>query len=291
MGHTVGIAGQSFVLNCNGSNFASLFVILKPFHDRHGAGESADAVQAVLRAKFIEGIDDAQVAIFGAPPVDGLGNAGGFKLMVKRHAATRTLPVLEKQTDGLVAAANKQPGLVGVFSMFRANTPQLFVDVNREKCKRLGVALNDVFGALQTFLGGYYVNDFNRFGRTWQVNLQAKAEFRDQAAKVRRLEVRSAGGAMVPLGTLATIRDSTGPMMITRYNSVTATAINGSWTPGTSSGQAAEKMDALAAEHLDHTMEPEWTELTLPGEAGGEHRAVDLPLVHPLRLPHALGRV
>ena len=118
---------------------------------------------------------------------------------------------MQNQANGLAAAANQQPGLAGVFSMFRANTPQLFVDVDREKCKRLGVPLSDVFGALQTFLGGYYVNDFNAFGRTWQVNLQARADFRDQAAKVRRIEVRNDRGEMVPLGTLAAVRDSTRP--------------------------------------------------------------------------------
>ena len=277
VGHTVGIAGQSFLLNANGSNFASLFVVLKPFHDRHEADQSADAVQAALRKEFMEKIDDAQVAVFGAPPVDGVGNAGGFKLMVK-DTSNEGLENLQNQANTLAAAANQQPGLVGVFSMFRANTPQLFVDVDRQKCKRLGVPLNDVFGALQTFLGGYYVNDFNEFGRTWQVNLQARADFRDQAAKVRRIEVRNSRGDMVPLGTLATVRDSTGPMMITRYNGVTAAALNGAWMPGTSSGQAVEKMDKLAAEKLDPTMSTEWTELTLQEILAGNTALLIFPL-------------
>jgi len=277
VGHTLGIAGQSFILNANGSNLASLFVILKPFDKRHGADETANGVQAVLRRAYLENVEDAQVAVFGAPPVDGLGNAGGFKLMVK-NISDKPLPELQAQANQLCLAANQEKGLVGVFSMFRANTPQLFIDVDREKCKRLTVPLSDVFNALQTFLGGYYVNDFNEFGRTWQVNLQASSDFRDQAARVRRLEVRNAQGDMVPLGTLATIRDSSGPMMITRYNNVSAAPINGAWLPGVSSGQATAMMEGLAGKHLDPTFDTEWTELTLQEKLAGNTALYIFPL-------------
>jgi multidrug efflux pump len=277
--HTMGIAGQSFLLNANGSNLASLFVILNPFDKRHGEVDSAVHVEKVLRKAFTEGINDAVVGVFGAPPVDGLGNAGGFKLMIK-DISDKGLPDLQEQANKLSAAANQEPGLVGVFSMFRANTPQLFIDVDREKCKRLDVPLNDVFLALQTFLGGYYVNDFNEFGRTWQVNLQAGADFRDQAAKVRRLEVRNNQGDMIPLGTLATIRDWSGPMMITRYNNVTAAPINGAWTPGTSSGQAASTMEKLVADPkvFDPVFTDEWTELTLQERLAGNTALYIFPL-------------
>jgi multidrug efflux pump len=277
VGHTLGIAGQSFLLNANGSNFASLFVILKPFHDRHGDDETAPAVEGKLRRAFMEKIDDAQVAVFGAPPIDGLGNAGGFKLMVEDRS-NEGLPNLQQQTSELVAAGNQTPGLVGLFSMFRAETPQLFVDVDRVKCKSLGVPISDVFNALQTYLGGYYVNDFNEFGRTWQVNLQAGEKFRDQAAKVRKLEVRNAQGDMVPLGTLAVIRDSTGPLMINRYNNYTSAAVNGAWTPGTSSGQAMQMMKDLSGERLSPTMKIEWTELSLQEQLAGNSALFIFPL-------------
>src|SRR5439155_5200822 len=133
---------------------------------------------------------------------------------------------------------NATPGLVGLFTQFRSNTPQLYVHVDRVKCKTLGVKLNDVFNTLQVNLGGYYVNDFNRFGRTWQVNLQADSEFRNAVEDVKALKVRNAAGAMVPLATVATVRDSSGPVLVTRYNTYTAAAINGATAPGVSSGQA-----------------------------------------------------
>ena len=224
--HTVAIAGQSFLMNANGSNFASVFVILDPFHSRHGEELSADAIAASLRLQLFVEIEDAQVAVFGAAPVDGLGNAGGFKMMIE-DPGDDGVEALEAQTNNLVEQGNARPSLVGLFNMFRANTPQLFVEVDRTKCKTMGIPLSDVFDALQVYLGGYYVNDFNRFGRTWQVNLQADSEFRARAEDVKRLKVRNARGDMVPLGTLAAVRDSSGPVLINRYNMYTATSING----------------------------------------------------------------
>src|SRR5213079_3719229 len=154
---------------------------------------------------------------FGAPAVDGLGNAGGFKLMVEaigdvNHSALQT------QADNLAAKGNQQPGLVGLFNGFRSRTPQLYADIDRTKAKTMGVPLTDVFDALQANLGSYYVNDFNRFGRTWQVNVQADARFRTDAEVVRQLKVRNADGDVVPLGAVADVRDSAGPVQITRYN-------------------------------------------------------------------------
>jgi multidrug efflux pump len=259
--HRLVISGQSFLLNANGSNFASMFVILDSFHERHGAELYADAIAAKLRRRLFQEIQDAQIGVFGAPPVDGLGNAGGFKMMVE-DLGDSGLEVLQGQTDNLVEKGNQQPGLVGLFSMFRADTPQLYVDVDRTKCKTLGVALSDVFNALQLNLGGYYVNDFNQFGRTWQVNLQADSEFRIRPEDVKQLKVRNAQGKMVPLGTLVAVRDASGPVLINRYNTHTAAAINGAWAPGTSSGQAIEKMEALADRELAQSMGREWTELT-----------------------------
>jgi multidrug efflux pump len=169
---------------------------------------------------------------------------------------------LQAQADNLALLGNKTPGLVGLFNGFRASTPQLYVEVDRTKVKSMGVALTDVFTALQVYLGGYYVNDFNRFGRTWQVNLQADAAFRADAEVVRQLKVRNADGEMVPLGSVVDVRDSTGPVMVTRYNMFPAAAINGSSLPGTSSGDAMSIMEQLADRELPRSMAYEWTELS-----------------------------
>jgi multidrug efflux pump len=261
VGHTIGIPGQSMILNAIGSNFASMFVILKDFDERHGPHEGADAVAMQLRKRFYDEVLEAQIAVFGAPPVDGLGNAGGFKMMIEARGDV-DLGILQGQAENLVEKANQQPGLIGVFNSFRANTPQLYIDIDRTKCKTMGVPLNNVFDALQVYLGGYYVNDFNRFGRTWQVNLQADAEFRLQAEDILALKVRNSAGEMVPLGTVATVNDVGGPVMITRYNMYTAATINGASLPGVSSGQAIAMMEEVANTELPSNMSFEWTELT-----------------------------
>ncbi|HEY1377006.1 MAG TPA: efflux RND transporter permease subunit, partial [Gemmataceae bacterium] len=259
--HTIGIAGQSVLLNANGSNFGSMYITFDPFHERHGHDLYSDTIIAKLRAACAAEVPDAVVAVFGAPPVDGLGSAGGFKLYVE-DVGSNGLDILQQQTDNLVAKGNQTPGLVGLFTSFRANTPQLYVDVDREKCKTLGLALNDVFTTMQVYLGGYYVNDFNKFGRTWQVNLQADQGFRLSADDVRDLKVRNAAGAMVPLGTVADVQDIGGPVMVARYNTYTAAAVNGNMTPGTSTGQAIAAVAALADKELPKSMKFEWTELT-----------------------------
>jgi multidrug efflux pump len=262
VGHTVSIPGQAVILNSAvSSNFGSMYVILKPFAERHGPEETADVVAAHLRQECYEEIEEALVSVFGAPPVDGLGNAGGFKLMVQDRGGNG-LPVLQGQADRLAEEGNKKPGLVGLFNSFRANTPQLYVDIDRTKCKTLGVSLTSVFDALQIYLGGYYVNDFNKFDRTWQVNVQADAPFRLDADTVRQLKVRNTKGDIIPLGTVATVRDSSGPVMVTRYNMFPAAAINGSSLPGVSSGTVIKTMDNLANRSLPQSMATEWTELT-----------------------------
>ncbi len=259
--HTVSIAGQSFLLNANGSNFGSMFVILDEFEHRHDPKLSADAIAARLRAAYYKAVPEAYIGVFGAPPVDGLGTAGGFKIMVEDRGDTG-LAALQAQTDNLAAKANQTSGFVGVFTMFRANTPQLYVDVDRTKCKSLEVPLTDVFNTLQVYLGGYYVNDFNEFGRTWQVNLQADSQFRITAKDVQQLKVRNYRGEMIPIGTLATVKDISGPVMITRYNMYPSAAINGGTTSDLSSGQMISMLDELSARELPPSMSTEWTELT-----------------------------
>ena len=275
--HTVGVSGQSFLLSVNGSNFASMFVILDDFEHRRSPELYSDRIAMGLRKQFAKTVQEAQVAVFGAPPVDGLGTAGGFKLMLEDRGNSG-LPMLQGQTENLCEKANQQPDLAGVFSMFRASTPQLFVDVDRTKCKTLGVPLGDVFNTLQTNLGSYYVNDFNEFGRTWQVNLQADSKFRYRTDDVKRFKVRNAKGDMVPLGTLATVEETSGPLMYTRYNMYPSAAINGNTAPGVSSGQGIEIMDDLAKTELPNSMVAEWTELTYMQTKAGNTALFIFPL-------------
>jgi multidrug efflux pump len=267
--HTITIPGQSFVLNAISSNYGSAFVILKPFHDRRDPSLSGEAIANQLRKRFQKEIADARVLVFSPPAVSGLGSAGGFKLMVQSPGEA-DFGALQAQADNLALLGNKTPGLVGLFNGFRASTPQLYVEVDRTKVKSMGVALTDVFTALQVYLGGYYVNDFNRFGRTWQVNLQADAAFRTDAEVVRQLKVRNDAGEMVPLGSVVDVRDSTGPVMVTRYNMFPAAAINGSSLPGTSSGDAMSIMEQLADRELPRSMAYEWTELSFLQKESGK---------------------
>jgi multidrug efflux pump len=260
--HTVDIPGQSFVMSGASSNFGSLFIVLKPFRERRSPALYADAIADRLQRRYVAEIEQAEVAVFGAPAVDGLGNAGGFRLMLE-NVGNVDLGELEAQTANLCEKAGKKPGFLGVFSSFRAATPQLYVDVDRVKCKTMKVALTDVFDTLQVFLGGYYVNDFNRFGRTWQVNVQADAPYRVDAEAVRQFKVRNADGDMVPLGAVATVRDDVGPVFLDRYNMNVATGVSGVVLPSVSSGTVIETMERLARQELpQRSMTCEWTELT-----------------------------
>jgi multidrug efflux pump len=274
--HTVGVAGQSFLLNANGSNFASVFLILKDFHHRQGAGLSADAIADRIRAQYFMEIDDAVVGVFGAPPVDGLGNAGGFKMMIEDRGNNGP-QALQAEVERLIEAGRKRPELEGLFSMFRADTPQLYINIDREKCKSMGVALNDVFNTLQIYLGGAYTNDFNQFDRTWQVNVQADATFRMKPSDVGRLFVRNQRGDMLPLSSVATVRDHSGPVILNRYNTKPAAEINGAWPAGVSSGQAIQAMEAVA-KNLPRSMRYEWTELTFQQILAGNTALLIFPL-------------
>jgi multidrug efflux pump len=258
--HILSNRGRSFILNAVSSNLGSGFMPLKPFHERRDPKLNADAIAADLRQRFKSEVPEARIAVFGAPPVDGLGMAGGFKLMVEMTGDVN-LEALQAQADELAAQGNRQPGLVGLFSSLRARTPQLYVDVDRTKVKTMGLQLTDVFDALQAYLASYYVNDFNRFGRTWQVNVQAEASFRNDAEAVKQLKVRSAGDDMVPLAAVAEVRESTGPVQIVRYNMFPAAAINGAALPGISTGNVMATMENLA-QKLPRSMTAEWTELS-----------------------------
>ena len=259
--HTVGISGQSLILSANAPNLGSMYVMLKDFHDRRGSNETADAVAAALSERCQREVSEAVVSTFGAPPVDGLGTTGGFKFIVEDRG-NLGLETLQQVSDRIVATGNKTPGLQGLFNSSRANTPWLYLEIDRTKCMALGVLVNDVFNTLQVYLGSFYVNNFNEFGRTWQVNIQADQRFRDRVRDIRQLQVRNNQGQMIRLGTLMDVRDTSGPVMVMRYNMYFATAITGNTAPGISSGEGIDLMQEIAAKELPRSMAYDWTELT-----------------------------
>jgi multidrug efflux pump len=206
-------------------------------------------------------IDEGVFSVFGPPPVDGIGSAGGFKLML-RDTGNLGYETLQSVADDVSGQSSQAPGILGMFNGFRSNTPQMFVDIDREKVKTLGIPLQDVFTTLQVQLGGAYANDFNEFGRTWQVNVQADPEYRRTPEQVGQFRVRTPLRQMVPLATFATVRESLGPSMITRYNGDVAASINGITAPGLSSGDMVKSVQGVLDEKLPDGIKSEWTELT-----------------------------
>jgi len=259
--HTVAISGQSLLLGANAPNFGSMYVMLDEFHLRRSRELSGDAIAAKLHERYQQEVREALVSVFSAPPVDGLGNAGGFKFMVEDHG-NLGLRELEKVADNVVARGEKTPGLDGMFTCLRANSPWIYLDIDRVKAKSMGVSIGDVFDALQVYMGSLYVNNFNEFGRSWQVNIQASARFRDSIAEVKQLKVRNRRGDMIPLATMASARNISGPVMVMRYNMYPAAAITGNTAPGYSSGEAIQLVKQVADETLPPAMSYQWTDLT-----------------------------
>ncbi len=262
--HTVGIAGQSLILNANAPNLGSMYVILQPFGKRGAATEIASQLQQRCR-KAVRG---AVTSVFFPPPIEGLGTTGGFKLIIEDRG-NLGVNELQRVGDEIVRRGNKTPGLQGLFNSSRANTPWLYLDIDRAKCYAVGVQVSDVFNALQYNLSSYYVNNFNEFGRTWQVNIEAEPRFRDRVHNIRQFQVRNSQGDMVELGTLLRVRSTSGPVLVMNYNMYGAASITGNAAPGTSSGQAVALVERIARQTLPHSMAYEWTELTyLQNQAG-----------------------
>ena len=266
--HSISVTGYSLLANVSQSNAGGMFVLLEPFARRAvDPQRSAATILRALRQSFAA-IREAQVVAFGAPPIDGLGNAGGFKLQVLDRTSAGPQR-LEAAALALVDAAAAQPGLTGLFSGFRADEPKFFVDIDREKVKAQGVDLAEVNAALQIYLGSAYVNDWTAFGRNWPVLVQADRDYRMRREDIGRLEVRNAAGEMVPLSTLVTVTDSSGPAVVNHFNLLPSADITGSTLPGTSSGDAIAIMESLAAQPPDGEgilppgMEFAWTELSL----------------------------
>ena len=266
--HTVGISGQSLILNANAPNLGSLYVMLKEFGERTSSDQSADAIAATLRERCHKEVRGAVVSIFGPPPIEGLGTTGGFKLIIEDRG-NLGLAEVQRVSDEIVRRGNRTPGLQGLFNSSRADTPWLYLDIDRAKCMAMGVRVSDVFDTLQYYLGSYYVNNFNQFGRNWQVNIQADNRYRDRVRDVRQLKVKNNQGQMIELATLLEVRSTSGPVMVMNYNLYGAAAITGNTTPGTSSGQAVPLMEEIARQTVPKSMAYEWTELTyLQNQAG-----------------------
>jgi hydrophobe/amphiphile efflux-1 (HAE1) family protein len=260
----------------NSPNAGIAFVGLKSFEERKGKGMSGKEIAAQLQAEF-NGIQGAFVAIFPPPPVNGLGTTGGFKLYVEDRAGLG-YDELYNSTQNLIAKANQTPGLAGVFSGFTVNTPQLEADVDRAKAKQQGIPLGNIFETMQINLGSLYVNDFNRFGRTYQVVAQADSEFRTDAEDIARLKTRNEKGQMVPLGSVLNVKETYGPERAMRYNAYPAAEINGGPAPGFSSGQAEALMEKVAKETLPKGVAMEWTDLTYQRILAGNTGILIFPL-------------
>jgi multidrug efflux pump len=260
--HTVAIAGQSILLNANAPNFGAMYVMLEDFHHRAQHGLSGPVIAARIQEELQKQVGEGDVNVFEAPPVDGLGTAGGFK-MVLQDRGDLGPETLQNVANSIVARGKDDAALRSLFTSFRANTPWLDLNIDRTKARLLGVSIAELFNTLQVYLGSLYVNDFNLFGRTWQVNVQGQANFRKQIDDLAQLKVRSERGGMVPLGSMAEINDVSGPVLIMRYNMYPSAAINGDASPGTSSGQALKQMQDVGRKDLPEAMRTEWTELAL----------------------------
>jgi multidrug efflux pump len=268
--HAVAFPGLSINGFTNSSNSGIVFATLKSFDERKSPELHGNAIAGALNQQFAQ-IEDAFIVMFPPPPVQGLGTTGGFKLQLQDRASLG-YEALDAATKAFMAKAYQTPELAGMFSSLQVNVPQLYADIDRTKARQLGVAVTDVFDTMQIYLGSLYVNDFNKFGRTYSVRVQADAAHRARAEDVGLLKVRSATGEMVPLSALMQVRPSFGPERAMRYNGYLSADVNGGAAPGFSSGQAREAVERIAAETLPPGVGYEWTELTyqeiLAGSSG-----------------------
>jgi multidrug efflux pump len=282
--HVNAVAGNSFVLSAYGSNYGSMFIILDEFKNRTTPDLYADAIIGTLTKKLTAALPEAQINIFGAPAVPGLGRAGGFRIMIEDRGEVGPKG-LQQMTENFIEKANQQTHYIGrLFTAYKANSPDLFLDVDRNACLTRGVDLADVFGTLQATMGARYVNDFNRFGRTWQVKVQADQIYRNVAEDVLKLRVRNKAGEMVPLGAVLSVKDATGPTIITRYNMYPAAPVNGTVAVGASTGDAVAMLERLADQELPAPrMAYEWTEITYlekqSSQSGGQLFALAVAFV------------
>jgi len=267
--HAVNVVGFSGATFTNAPNAGAMFIVLDSFDKRAGdPTKTGPAIQAEL-FKRLSVIQDAFLIVVMPPPVNGIGNAGGFRMMVEDRSGQGP-QALQQAVGAMMGRAAQTPGLQQVFSLFETSTPQLYLDVDRNKAQLLGVNVSDVFAALQIYLGGAYVNDFNMFGRTFRVQAQADSKYRLEPKDVLQLRVRNSSGDTVPLGSFTTVRDISGPYRVPRYNIYPAAELDGSAAPGYSQGQAIEIMQRLAAETLPPGFAYEWTTLAFQQIRAGD---------------------
>ena len=275
--HVNAYSGFSILSGASQSNVATMFATLDSFDDRAGhANLHANVVIEDLK-KRLGAVDDAYIAVFAPPPIRGMSSVGGFKLQIQDRS-NAGIEALKKVSTDMIALGSQQPGLVGLFTTFRASVPQLFLNVDRTRVKSMDVPLKDVFDTLQIYLGSLYVNDFNRFGRTYQVVAQADSEFRMAPEDITQLKTRNLKGDMVPLGSLINVQQINGPDKITRYNMYPTAEINGGTLPGISSSQAIDIMNNLMARELPPGFDFEWTELSLQQVLAGNVALLVFPL-------------
>lgn len=258
--HAVAFPGLSINGFTNSSNSGIVFTTLKPFDERKGPGQSAGAIAGQLNQKF-GAIQEAFVVMFPPPPVQGLGTTGGFKLQLEDRASLG-IKALDDAQKAFMAKAYQAPELAGMFSSFQVNVPQLYADIDRTKARQLGVPVTDIFDTMQIYLGSLYANDFNKFGRTYSVRVQADAAYRARAEDIGLLKVRATSGEMVPLSALMKVTPTFGPERAMRYNGFLTADINGGAAPGYSTGQAQDAVKRIAAETLPPGIGYEWTDLT-----------------------------
>lgn len=260
----------------NSTNSGIVFVALKSFDERKQASESAGAIAGALNAKYA-GIEEAYMAIFPPPPVQGLGTIGGFRLQIEDRG-NLGYDELYKETMNVIGKSRSVPELAALFTSYTVNVPQVDAAIDREKAKTLGVPISDIFDTLQVYLGSLYANDFNRFGRTYQVNVQAEQQFRQDAEQIGQLKVRNNRGEMIPLATLLKVTNTSGPDRVMHYNGFITAEINGAAGPGYSSGQAQTAMEKLLKEELPNGMTYEWTDLTYQQILSGNTALLVFPL-------------
>jgi hydrophobe/amphiphile efflux-1 (HAE1) family protein len=253
----VGFSGATFT---NAPNSGAVFVTLEPFAERaKDPRKSAPAIQAALMQK-LSAIEEGLVLVIAPPAVRGIGTSGGFRMMIEDRAG-RGPDALQAAVFAMIGRAAQTPGVAQVFSLFESSTPQLYLDIDRTKAQMLGISLPEVFNALQTDLGSFYVNDFNLLGRTFRVTVQAESNYRIDPKDVLQIRVRNSSGDTVPLGSFTTVRDTTGPYRVPRYNLYPAAELDGAPAPGASQGQGIQTMQRLAAETLPSGFSYEWTTL------------------------------
>ncbi|MGV6395287.1 efflux RND transporter permease subunit [Pseudomonas caspiana] len=260
----------------NSPNAGIVFVTLKPFDQRKDPSQSAGAIAGALNGKYAA-IQDAYMAIFPPPPVQGLGTIGGFRLQIEDRG-NLGYDELYKETMNVIGKSQGVPELAALFTSYTVNVPQVDAAIDREKAKTHGVAISDIFDTLQVYLGSLYANDFNRFGRTYQVNVQAEQQFRQDADQIGQLKVRNNLGEMIPLATFIKVSDTAGPDRVMHYNGFITAEINGAAAPGYSSGQAQAAMEKLLKDELPNGMTYEWTEITYQQILSGNTALLVFPL-------------